>query len=263
MKKLLVIVHLVSSFLLMANDAALTPPPDRPISLSKSKVLLKRTGGFLTRRLPGASFVFADLRIVPSFPEDEIKAIQESCQIPVERQVIKDRNKSPIQVATELLQNTQKVGGVAVLFNGAANQPVLTVFPENRITLINVTPLADKVSQQVYQDRLIKEMWRAISYTAGGTSSSTPYCVMQTILQPSDLDTLKCSMANPEVTGQISNNAKRFGFGTIITSTYRSACKEGWAPAPTNEYQRAIWERVKSDKERGPTNGIKIEPVRR
>ena len=30
-----------------------------------------------------------------------------------------------------------------------------------------------------------------------------------------------------------------------------------YIPAPTNEYQKAIWEQVKADKERGPTNPIK------
>jgi hypothetical protein len=31
-------------------------------------------------------------------------------------------------------------------------------------------------------------------------------------------------------------------------------------PAHTNEYQKAIWEQVKADKERGPTNPLKIPP---
>lgn len=37
--------------------------------------------------------------------------------------------------------------------------------------------------------------------------------------------------------------------------TYRQACKEGWAPAPTNEIQQAIWNQVRQL----PTNPIKIE----
>jgi len=35
---------------------------------------------------------------------------------------------------------------------------------------------------------------------------------------------------------------------------------EGWAPAPTNAYQRAVWDEVKSEKERGPSNALKIVP---
>jgi hypothetical protein len=40
--------------------------------------------------------------------------------------------------------------------------------------------------------------------------------------------------------------------------TYEVACREGFAPAPTNDIQKAIWERIKADKERGPTNPLKI-----
>ena len=27
-------------------------------------------------------------------------------------------------------------------------------------------------------------------------------------------------------------------------TTYKRACEEGWAPAPTNEYQKAVWDKV-------------------
>ena len=243
-----------------ADDGALTPPPDKPLSASKSEVLKKRTGGFITRRYPGSSFVFADMSAKAQIPQEEIAALQEGCQIPVVRRALAGDRRPPIQVASDLLSDSSEVGGVAVLFDGAANQPVLTVFPENRITLVNTTPLAENVSAEVFQNRLIKEMWRAISYTAGGTCANTPHCVMQAILQPSDLDKIKCSMANPDVTGQIYNNARRFGFGTIVTSTYRSGCKEGGAPPPTNAYQKAIWDRFKAEKERGPSSPIQIKP---
>ena len=41
---------------------------------------------------------------------------------------------------------------------------------------------------------------------------------------------------------------------------YRVAVQEGWAQPPTNDYQKAVWEQVKADKERGPTNPITIPP---
>ena len=38
-------------------------------------------------------------------------------------------------------------------------------------------------------------------------------------------------------------------FGTILnviseSFTHKKACQEGWAPAPTNDVQKAIWEKV-------------------
>ena len=29
-----------------------------------------------------------------------------------------------------------------------------------------------------------------------------------------------------------------------MVATYKRACREGWAPTPTNDVQRAIWEKV-------------------
>ena len=50
------------------------------------------------------------------------------------------------------------------------------------------------------------------------------------------------------------------GFEPAVVATYLTACREGWAPAPTNDAQRAIWARALSEKERGPTNPILILP---
>ena len=48
-----------------------------------------------------------------------------------------------------------------------------------------------------------------------------------------------------------------------VRTTYVKACREGWAPAPTNDVQRAIWERTRAEKERGPTKPITIQPPKR
>ena len=40
----------------------------------------------------------------------------------------------------------------------------------------------------------------------------------------------------------------KYGAGRSRRYTYRQACIEGWAPAPTNDYQRAIFEAVKTNK---------------
>ena len=45
------------------------------------------------------------------------------------------------------------------------------------------------------------------------------------------------------------------GVKPSILVPYRRACEEGWAPAPTNEYQKAIWDKVHA----APKNPMKIE----
>jgi hypothetical protein len=43
------------------------------------------------------------------------------------------------------------------------------------------------------------------------------------------------------------------------TVTYSRAYSEGWAPLPTNEFQRAVVERIKSKQGASPTKGLTIE----
>ena len=53
------------------------------------------------------------------------------------------------------------------------------------------------------------------------------------------------------------------GFEPAIIATYETACREGWAPAPTNDVQKAIWAKTLDEKERGPTNPITIPPPKK
>jgi len=48
---------------------------------------------------------------------------------------------------------------------------------------------------------------------------------------------------------------KALGVKPAEKTTYRKACREGWAPAPTNEVQQAIWDKVHQI----PANPMKIE----
>ena len=48
---------------------------------------------------------------------------------------------------------------------------------------------------------------------------------------------------------------KALGITKKISATYLDACEQGWAPAPTNEYQKAIWDKVHA----APKNPMKIE----
>jgi len=41
----------------------------------------------------------------------------------------------------------------------------------------------------------------------------------------------------------------------VYRASYAAACQEGWAPPPTNEYQRAIW----NDVHKIPEKPMKID----
>lgn len=58
----------------------------------------------------------------------------------------------------------------------------------------------------------------------------------------------------PQSMGAVLSNAKEKGIAQVRRTTYRKACEEGWAPAPTNEFQKAIWEKVKAAKTEAAAN---------
>lgn len=43
----------------------------------------------------------------------------------------------------------------------------------------------------------------------------------------------------------ILKSAGQLGIANMRPYTYKLACEEGWAPAPTNQWQKAIWDAAK------------------
>lgn len=139
--------------------------------------------------------------------------------------------------------------------------PALLVAPERRWAFVNVRPLAaDKPDQERLEFRTRSELWRAFAMVLGAGDTESTACVMNPCVSLADLDKAESGMISMEPLATIQAHAKKIGITPYVRAFYRTACKEGWAPAPTNEYQRAIWDKVMADKERGPANPITIKP---
>ena len=138
---------------------------------------------------------------------------------------------------------------------------MMLVSPEGKWAMVNVTALtADNSAQPFVVARLNKEMVRAFVYLAGGCGSDFAGNLMDNIVRPDQLDSYGEARPPMDLLARISRRLPQLGVTPYRLATYQQACKEGWAPQPTNDVQKAIWERVKADKERGPTNPITIPP---
>lgn len=136
----------------------------------------------------------------------------------------------------------------------------LLIAPENRWGMVNVAPLAVGATNEVLAARVRKEISRAFAMLAGAMTSQYQASILSPIFQPEALDE-KSELRLPyDVQSRVISSLPSFGITPYIQANYRKACQEGWAPAPTNDFQKAIWEKVKADKERGPTNPILIPP---
>ena len=135
----------------------------------------------------------------------------------------------------------------------------MSVYPEAFCAVVNVKALAaDGASKEVVAERLRKELIRAALFVLGSGYSPSP-CLARPVSNLEELDRLNVPILSPETMTHLKAMPK-LGIHEIRFATYYQACREGWAPAPTNDVQKTIWEQVKADKERGPTNPITIQP---
>ena len=92
---------------------------------------------------------------------------------------------------------------------------------------------------------------------AGGCAfmSRSQIVLRDDIRSPRDLDLIQEDSYGVEAIMTLEKTLPYYGVMPWKVATYKKACREGWAPAPTNEYQQAIWDKVHAI----PTDPIKIK----
>ena len=121
----------------------------------------------------------------------------------------------------------------------------LLVAPEDAWGAVNVRAIgADGADDARVTVRTAKETARALAMVLGASDSMMSPCVMKPVHSLADLDANPALMPGMEVYNKLIDNARRLGVAIRRRVSYRTACKEGWAPAPTNDVQKTIWEEV-------------------
>ena len=147
---------------------------------------------------------------------------------------------------------------VAVVAIQSATAPVLTVAPEEHWAAVNATKIADGLKSDAAkakfaEARFRKELMRAFAFAAGGTDSQFPDNIMR-IASLAEGD-LFGEFIPGDTLNKASAHLKHLGLKPSVVATYRQACMQGWAPAPTNDIQKAIWDKAHEI----PSKPIKIE----
>ena len=152
--------------------------------------------------------------------------------------------------------------GAVVVIDAEADTPLVAA-PDSGWAVIGIKALkVDNPSAEVLTSRVKKELWRASCYALGVGIEATP-SVLRPIASPRDLDATEDLCSTPSIAPLLMAGAQKRGIGRIRYVSYRQACREGWAPDPTNDAQRVFFEQMRVDKERGPTNPIKIEATKK
>lgn len=122
--------------------------------------------------------------------------------------------------------------------------PLVLVAPEDHWAQINVAKLDDgKVSPGTLASRVRKHMLRAFAFLAGGSQNDAP--LFTALRSPKQLDYAKETGFPIDVIMRTLHYLGAMGLKPLERSTYRAVLEEGYDLAPTNDYQKAIYEDVK------------------
>lgn len=156
---------------------------------------------------------------------------------------------------TEGRAAAKDASGVVMLVDGAEDAPLMTIHPEEHLALINMTALSKNASSGVRQDRVEKLTWRAIGHLVGCGAPDGYTCVMKPLKNMADLDAMPNKFIHPASFFKARPYFDMCGVTPARKGTYEAACQQGWAPAPTNDIQKAIWDKVHAV----PATPMKIE----
>ena len=236
MNKLRVVVFSVAAIGLSAFAA----------QLPMSEEMLKVTGGRLEK--PGSqkgaiTFVYCQSSAERAWIEEVAKHFVAETNFKIDVAEGKFDIKAPAIV-----------GEASVFIVEDPELPMSLVAPESRWAVMNVDKLKSE-KRPFYEARVKKELTRVFAMLCGATDSSYNGALTGPVTKVKDLDRHVDYKLPVDVISRFQKYMPAFGVTPAKLVTYRSACKQGWAPAPTNDYQKAVWEEYHTL----PTKGLEIK----
>ena len=214
---------------------------------------VENEGGIV--RKPTSGKVIAIVNAQTKVADDKVggmgRSIDTFLSLPVEVSSLKGGNLSG------MLGGQRRAAATIVLLDSNDPKTTLLVAPEKGWAIVNMEELSsDNPSSDVLERRVQKEIWRGIAYLVGGSDAEFQPCLMRKIRSLGDLDEYPKLLAPAPMTfSKILQRAEAYGILPVVEDTYLNACREGWAPPPTNDAQRVIWEKIHPL----PKNPMKIE----
>ena len=249
MKIQILMTAVALTFLVLGAETSSPSPEDVAAKRARARqMFLQKTGGYLNK--PGTQqgeivYVNCQNRAPKAWIEESITYFSKETKF-----------KISLKEGGTFDLNGPKIEGNATLFIiDDTALPAILVAPENRWAFVNIAPIAKEQRPAYFEARVKKELTRGFSFLCGATNSQFPRALTRGIVDHADLDKNPDFGLPIDVLQRFRTYMETLGVQPAVVATYRKACQEGWAPAPTNEYQKAIWEKVRSI----PTEPMKIE----
>ena len=224
-----------------------------PKAPESDQALMKLLGGYLLDPKTGkGAFAFIDAqdRCDAGVISAVAKRVSEYVEIST---VFAKANKPALSEISGLIAEAGGAAGLVVV--DEPTLPMCLVAPEGKWAIVNVAALAaNGASTDIVAKRLTKELWRGFCFLGGSRPTISANCVMNPAFTVEDLDKMPRDMITNEPRPYVTTHYKRMGVSQHRFATYNEAVEEGWAPQPTNDYQKVIWDKIHAP----PTKPIRI-----
>ena len=238
-----------SNFAICIAAALLAASATATDGAALAKARLRQTGGVL--EVPATGMI-AVLDAQGTVPREMVDACAETLR-GVTRGVRVEVRGATFSVAGAkgALEASGAAAAVFVVDDPAL--PMSLVAMEEGWGAVNIVALKDGgAGGDVLAARLRKEFVRVASVVFSGAKSQQGKSLLQTVRTAADLDRLAGGSFAIDAIATMMSHLSEIGVKEATKVTYRSAVQQGWAPAPTNDLQRAIWDEVKG---KAATNG--------
>ncbi len=255
LKLFMAVGMLLSAFAVEPPTSGRSPAESEARRQAKRAEIAVRAGGYV-RKTDGQKgrIVFANGQklVSPDVIRRTAENIGEAVRMAVD--VVPFSGGRASKKSTANFLKDANANGVIYLVGDDGDDPIL-VSPEGLWATVNVKVLSG--TNVVLRTQ--KEMARAFFILFGGGSSDVGHPLFGYMANLEQLDAASYGFPR-ETLGRLEKYLSQVGVTPYYQTTYRRACHLGWAPPPTNDVQKAIWDKIKADKERGPTNPITIPP---
>ena len=236
------------------------PHGGKLISPELKELMDRRSGGLVYPKTNGKALLIVDARggEYDGFVDEFAKDLKRNFHLHVatSRKTVA-HDADPFAAANAFKTDANPA---VILITDTESRPTLAIYPEDAVGVVNAARLKDADAAK-YKVRLAKEVWRAMALSLGGFAMTAPNGrIVKSILSPAystkDLDAMAAKSLSPHQCNAIYESVAAIGLQAAKPVSYKMACRQGWAPAPTNSIQKAIWDEVHAL----PSNPIKIKP---
>lgn len=203
----------------------------------------KFTGGYLLKEGTGAGyigFINCQKKIDPSVIDDTTARIRKLMHLATSTATA---DKMTFADAPKLMEKAQ--AQAAIFLVDEPGWPMLLVAHEAKYAVVNAAALiTEGADKKLIEKRCRQVLWRAYATLGGSSPTESSSCVMNPAFTLADLDKMPWDMISMEPLSVIMPHFARMGIKQYQFVIYRQAVRAGWAPAPTNDVQKAIWDKA-------------------